>query len=437
MPSVRPASLLIVSGLAAFVACSVAEIPGGGGYTAPTADAGPLTCTAAPTKVEKVDIATLNACECKAGGKAHCVARSKMPDALSNQLALCDGQTGGCVPDTIIQSGGEPPPACKTSGADGRCLSLCVPNVEKYAEILTRGDDSSCAEDEKCIPCMRPDGSSSGICEIGRQGSCTDGGVVAPATGVSCPFTGTEMDVSQMPICAPGGRCVSEALLDLAITNEQTKTELKARLATCAIGYCVPEEYLKKYGQHKPAACKTFAGIEGRCFSTVFKDIDAQKDLLQRDVCSENERCIPCFNPADGSPSGACTTVSCDAPTTTPPTLKDCCMQQGQMRGKCFPRTDIPTEYQSRLSDYECDDTTELCVPSENVDLKSVPALCKPSTSPSSPTTGGNGVCVSNCIKFTILENIVLQQGSCRSDQTCIPCKHPQNGQPTGAPGCK
>lgn len=435
MPSVRRALILVACGLATLGACGIADIPGGGVVPNETSEGGALqTCTngALPERIEAVDLAALAVCECKAGGKAHCVPTAKMPDGLSKQLAACDNAAGGCVPDTIIATGGEPPPTCKSSGSEGRCLSLCVPKVQKYAEILTRGDGSTCAEDEKCIPCKMPDGSSSGICDIGKAVSCADAGpeVVPDAGPISCPYTGPELDISQLPICAPGGRCVSEAFVESVVTNEQTKSELKARLATCATGYCVPEPYLKAYGQYKPATCTSFAGIEGRCYSTVFKDVNAQKDLLHRDVCSENDRCIPCFNPADGAPSGACTTVSCDAPTTAPPVLVDCCTE----RGKCVPKKDIPSGFQSRLTPHECDAETELCVPTENVDLKSVPTVCTPATNPAG--TVGNGVCVSKCLRFSFLESLILKQGICAAEHTCIPCNDPNSGAPTGAPGC-
>ncbi|MBX3223471.1 MAG: hypothetical protein KF795_23360 [Labilithrix sp.] len=436
---VRAASLLFVFGISSLAACSIAEIPGGGG----AAPGDPQTTTAAtcsdpasPDTLEELDPAAVTPCECKAGGKARCVAKSKIPASLSKQLADCDGAGGACVPETILASRAEPP-SCKTSGAEGRCVSLCVPKVAKYAEALTQGDGDTCATDERCVPCTMPDGAPSGVCDIGKPSPSTcasagDGGTGAPAPpgAISCPFTGTEMDVSRMPVCAPGGRCVTEGFLDDAVTDPKTRAELRARLATCATGFCVPEEYLKKYGQHKPMACSSFAGIEGRCFSTVFKDVAAQKDLLQRDVCGADDRCIPCFNPADGTPTGACTTVTCDAATKTPPVLRDCCRKRGQMRGKCVPARDVPSQFQSRLSEEECDGDTELCVPSKNLDLKNVPDTC-------TPKSGGAGVCVSECIEFGLLEGLLLSQGGCPTAETCVPCIHPTTKQPTGAPGCK
>jgi hypothetical protein len=434
MRLVRAKAVVVVLGVSSLVACSIAEIPGTGAAPQVQTDV-PSGCEAAGAKLEKLDLATLNACTCSAGGKAHCVAKTQMPASLSKQLADCDGTSGACVPDSILASGGELAP-CKTSGVDGRCVSLCVPKVATYAEALTRGDGETCAADERCVPCTTPDGSSSGVCEIGRPppsgcaGSPDAGGAAAPGEpgAVSCPFTGTELDVSQMPVCAPGGRCVSQAFLEAAMVDPKTRSEIFARLASCATGLCVPEEYLRKYGQHKPKACSSFAGIEGRCLSTVFKDVGAQKDLLQRDTCTENERCVPCFNPANGAPTGACSTVSCDAATKAPPTLAECCRKGGQMRGKCVPKKDVPTQLQERLSEHECDGATELCVPTENLDVSAVPQTCSASSD--------KGVCVSDCVELSFFEGLFVAQGTCPDAKRCVPCINPTTMQPTGVPGC-
>lgn len=450
MPSA--ARVLTFTGLTVLIACSVAELPGSGNVTfsANAADGegsaeGGAVCISEKQRIEKVDLNTLQACQCKLGGRAHCIAEAKLPDSIAKPLANCQGTTGRCVPDSVIESGGEPFPTCKASGEEGRCVTLCVPRVEKYAEALTRGDGDSCLPDEKCVPCKMPNGTSSGICEVGTQVTCVDSGIQVDGSvyeedasiPIPCPYNGTPMSVTQMPPCAPGGRCVSEGFLETAIPDPNTRSELLARLAKCALGYCMPEDYLKHYGQYKPPVCRSLAGIEGRCFSIVFNDIDAQKELLPRDICSTNDRCIPCFNPADGSPSGACTTVSCDQATTVPPVLDNCCFNNNEFRGKCVPRSDIPQDFQGRLTWYECDSEGELCVPTENVDLKSVPTECVPQPILPVPVPTNKGVCVSRCLVFSFLEGLAYQTASCRPDQICAPCIHPQTGQPTGAPGCK
>ena len=182
-------------------------------------------------------------------------------------------------------------------------------------------------------------------------------------------------------------------------------------------------------GKHLPTACTSFAGIEGRCFSTVFKDVNEQKDFLKQDVCQTDERCLPCFNPADGQPTGACTTVSCDASKTQPPTLKACCQSHGEMRGKCIPKTDVPSTIQDRVEVHECDKTSQLCVPTDNINTDLEPVACD--------AGGGAGVCVSDCVDIGFFEGLFISQGSCRDDQDVHPVQRTAGEALTGAPaGC-
>lgn len=434
------------------IACSVAEIPGDGSATnaaaattanaasTATTDAQEVTCPAGETKVTPgpIDPNSLTACACAAGGKARCAPKSKLPSSLINHLDSCDDGTGAgagaCVPDTVISSGGAPLTQCKASGGGGRCLSLCVPEVSQNQQYLTRGDSNECADDERCIPCLDPlSGEATGICDVETAlhgdeqciatGTAPAGSGVAATPGetLTCPFSGTPGNPDLFPQCDTGGRCLENSLVP---------SDLASRLDTCdagsgKAGLCVPEVYVTEKGKHLPTKCSSFAGIEGRCFSTVFKDVAAQKDFLKQDDCQADERCLPCFNPADGAPTGVCTTVSCDKSTTQPPALKDCCNSHGQDRGKCIPKTDVPASVQDRLSKHECDNT-QLCVPSDNINTDLQPVACD--------AGGGAGVCVSDCVELGFFEGLFIDRGSCREDQNCIPCE--SGGQPTGAPGC-
>src|SRR5688572_26744313 len=94
-------------------------------------------------------------CACKKGGSARCVAKDKVPAGVSGQLDACsegDGP-GVCVPDSLVKSGGAAPPTCKSAFGEGRCMSMCVPEVAQNAELLNRGEGNSCGEDERCVPC--------------------------------------------------------------------------------------------------------------------------------------------------------------------------------------------------------------------------------------------------------------------------------------------
>jgi hypothetical protein len=433
----RPVTTGGACGIAALLlatACGVASIPSATPPEDSLAPRSPAALGGACTpnvELAPEDPAKLPKCECKDGGKARCVSTAKMPAILANQLAKCDGDEGACVPDTIIQNG-KPPPTCAAKGKPGRCLSMCVPVVAKYAaSYLTRGDGDACPSDERCVPCENPlDGTPTGVCDIGEGkapsaalcgGDVGNGGGIGiqPGEAITCPFSGTPADVNRFPACGAGGRCMEAGLI--------ADPRVAARLAPCAGGLCVPEVYVREKGQHLPKSCSSFAGIEGRCFSTVFRDVSEQEDFLDRDACNADERCVPCFNPATGAPTGACDTVSCDKAKNPPKPLADCCKVRNVGRGKCVPRTDVPLAFQERLSDRECTGN-DLCVPNENLDPNVKPVVCA--------SSNGKGVCVSNCLEFGFLEEIFLDQGSCRSDQTCVPCRDPGTGQPTNAPGC-
>ena len=101
-------------------------------------------------------------------------------------------------------------------------MSVCVPEVAKNADLLGRGENDSCAADERCAPCLNPlkNNEPTGVCEIGKaQPACTDtkntpppGGPSSPA--VACPYTGPPLvDVTTFPACGDGARCVPEALV--------------------------------------------------------------------------------------------------------------------------------------------------------------------------------------------------------------------------------
>ncbi len=73
-----------------------------------------------------IDPSTFPACSPACAG-AHCVPSALVPMADQSQLAACPG--GFCAPDSITQSAGEgvPPTCTSVAGAEGRCLSTCLP----------------------------------------------------------------------------------------------------------------------------------------------------------------------------------------------------------------------------------------------------------------------------------------------------------------------
>jgi hypothetical protein len=244
-------------------------------------------------------------------------------------------------------------------------------------------------------------------------------------SGPTCPYTGAPFDVSAFPACLDGGRCIPEK----AIPPDQLA--FTSRLAKCPAGFCVPEKIVATQNNGLPKSCQSLAGIEGRCTSLVFPDLAAQKDQLPQDACDANERCAPCFDFL-GKDTGACRSVSCDAPKTTAKPFPTCCATGGTDLGVCVPKASLPTVAASGLGQKECATATDLCVPQQELDPKFVHPACKAS----SLVGTYDGVCISNCVNKDFLTNLGTARGNCSAETFCAPCKNPLTGASTGAPGC-
>ena len=412
----------------------------GGTTTRPTDTGNGGACTNDPVTVEPLaDPSSLPACAPACGG-AHCVPTARVPAAAKGALAACSG--GLCVPDTLIKSGGAKPKSCKSIGdVDGVCLSVCVPQVAMYKDLLPPAD---CAADERCAPCVSPlDMKETGACKIGVQTAPTckpgggnngptmpaGGGDAGAAGGGACPHVGPPViNPTTLPACGAAGsaaHCLSKALVPAAMAS---------LLATCTTGLCVPDKLIASGGNFIPATCVSIGGAEGRCTSKVIPQVAAQSAQLQQATCDASELCAPCFNPLDGKDTGVCK-VSCDPGPKGPATsFKDCCVDNNKPRGKCVPIASIPTNLQKNLGDdnQTCTKDAQLCVPTENLAPVFKPATCSATNFLTGTYTG---VCLSECLKFGI-QGLGISKGNCDDDHRCAPCVNPLDGKPTGAPGC-
>ncbi|CAN5925787.1 hypothetical protein BH11MYX4_BH11MYX4_11700 [soil metagenome] len=392
-------------------------VPGGGVALAPED----------PSKYPKCACATK-------GGAARCIPKAKVPANVSSQLEACtEGGAGVCVPDPLVKSGGAAPPTCKSPFGEGRCMSLCVPEVAKNADLLGRGENDSCAADERCAPCLNPlkNNEPTGVCEIGKPVVACDpkAGTPAPspAPSLACPYTGPPVvDVTKFPSCGDGARCVPASLVPASSA---------AMLKPCATGLCAPEKSIAAGGQYVPRTCAAVAGAEGRCLNVNISQVEAQKAQLTRDTCDASELCAPCFNPIDGKDTGACKSASCDAPKQPAKTFTACCSKHGTSRAKCVPKAIVPASQAGNLDDDggTCAKDAELCVPNEMLQ----PNFKGPACTGSTFLTGGyTGVCLSDCLSFSFIEKLGISRGSCTDDFKCAPCTNPLTGKATGAPGC-
>lgn len=377
--------------------------------------------------LEPTDPSTLPKCACKTGGSARCVKKDKIPSSFASRLDSCEDD-GLCVPDTIVKSGGEAPKTCESIVGEGRCMSLCIPEVAEKDNLLDRGEGDVCDEGELCVPCVNPleGGKSTGVCDIGKKkddkacakdpASKKDATPPAPSNDArGCPHQGPLIDTSTFDECGDGGRCVPES----AVSPAQ-----RSKLNTCPKGLCAPEKQVAHGGNYLPPTCASVGGAEGRCLSRVIKDIDAKADVLEQGTCDAGELCAPCFNPTDGSDTGACSTVSCDKPKDPPKTLTACC----ENKGRCVPESSVTDpDQKEKLGVKECVEGVELCAPIEDIAR----------TTPRPKCTGVNplkktyeGACISKCLELGI-KSLFVEQGSCDSEHVCAPCT--ALGKPTGA----
>lgn len=283
---------------------------------------------------------------------------------------------------------------------------------------------------------------------------------------------GIDVDVSTLPACCEDkgkAHCVPEAKI-----GESTRASLEA----CGGGLCVPDTIIEGKA---PAECSTgFGGdsAKGVCVSLCVKAVAEKASLLKQQTCGANEVCTPCISPLDGKRTGVCElgkggggasgSTSTSSTAGGQKTSKQCRPKNdtggatpaggagadGGARGAdggggtnnggggaagccggegiCVPPTAVPEAQRSHLEAKECTGGN-LCAPKSLADKNAKPKTCK-----GTALTGAfTGVCLSNCLVFGFLEEVISDQGTCDPDERCVPCNKPIIGTPTGAPGCE
>jgi hypothetical protein len=349
-----------------------------------------------------IDPSTLPECDPACGG-AHCLPEALVGPAEQALLAPCPG--GFCAPDLLIETAGQtPPPSCvSVAGAEGRCLSTCLPDIAAQAAFLPQ---SSCAAEERCVPCYDPTAADptlpTGACSLACDAP------VDPPTIITCPWNGPPLlDPATFPECDPvcgGAHCVPDTLVP---------PDQQALLAACPGGFCLPDPLISTAGNYLPQSCTAFPGTtsEGRCLSDCLPVVAAQIDNLSQDVCPSGEHCVPCYDPFTGLETGACSSTSCDAPVDPPYTFPTCCPFEGTDQGTCLPSALIPPDDQANLLQHSCP-TDMLCIPNEYLPDPPIPIQT---------CTGGwgTGACVSQCVDGV---PTFFGQGDCPGNHICVPC---------------
>ncbi len=222
---------------------------------------------------------------CSAGGAA-CIPKVLLPADKLASFADCDADNA-CVPNIIIETRGNfiPDTCASVFGAEGRCLSKCLPSVAAKADSLPQ---STCAASDACVPCFDPfTQAPTGACEQ----SCDPGPVEEPVEIASC--------------CSGDGVCLpSELVGDKAdqLSQDNCAQNEGERL-------CVPNVFLDP--NQSPLSCvdgNILGDGPGVCLPQCLPAVQGllESFVLDQEGCPSNHLCAPCDHPITGNPTGAC-----------------------------------------------------------------------------------------------------------------------------------
>jgi hypothetical protein len=351
---------------------------------------------------------------------AHCLPTQFVPAAQRSLLATCAG--GYCTPDPIIATANHFMPQVCTSvaGAEGRCISTCLPSIQAVAAILPT---AGCPAGTKCAPCFDPTSANpmlpTGACSL----SCDKPS--QPPLLLTCPWDWPAtkppvVDPTQLPGCGcSGAHCLPSTAVPPA-----TQPQLNACSASFGAGFCTPDPLIGTGGNYKPPGCAPFANVtnstQGRCLSGCLKSVQ-QNPTLETSSCSGTDKCAPCHDPFTGAPTGACSLSKCDSPPVSAFKFPRCCNFVGTGNvGTCVPLSQLSSGQQSSLPQDAC-----------TAAYKCVPDIWLPQNTPIQCTTGlgFSGSCVARCVNDPLLSG----RGTCPSDDyKCVACFL----APAGTPGC-
>lgn len=309
----------------------------------------------------------------------------QIPQASIDLLANCDSESK-CVPTALASQAGKAilPSCTSTNGAEGRCLSPCIPRVGSQASLLPK---DSCRGTDLCAPCFDPrTGENTGACNQG----CDPGPTQAPKVFAHC--------------CSDRGRCVPP---DLAGSNAAN-----LRKDTCSDDdVCAPIALIDPL--FRPKACSSIDNAEGRCLSTCLGGAVAQQlERLPTQGCGSDEVCAPCFDPITGEDTGACT-INGDRPLQAAYMFARCCDNgEGKAVGVCV-TAQIAGDQASMLRADTCTGG-RLCAPI---------ARAKDPNAKFARCLGlGTGACVPSCILDPVQAGILSRTVFCETGELCAPC---------------
>jgi hypothetical protein len=335
------------------------------------------------------------------GELGKCVPSSLVPaDDVSRLGKDSCTEAALCVPSALAADVNAAPLGCHvaSTGAEGRCLPACLPDVAARASELSQ---ESCPSAHLCTPCFDPrDGKSTGACTLGGD----SGPKEPPVVFGNC--------------CGDLGRCVPDALVR---TNDRAKLVPDSCPAN---NLCAPA-WLARDTRSAPDRCVVAATkAEGRCLAQCLPDIAKRADQLRQDGCGMGMLCAPCFDPTNGSTSGACALGGDPGPSAPPVTFDPCC----GAAGLCVPQSLVDPSDSKKLGRDSCEEAEALCVPAPLAkDPKFVPKSCTVSK------LNVEGRCLPACLPAVAAQSEGLLQDSCAAEELCTPCFSPIDGSNTGA----
>jgi hypothetical protein len=249
-----------------------------GGATGSTG--GAVTCSAAD--FVKPDLTKLTAC---GNGKGHCFAKGKL--SLANMLTACPNAAEVCVPDEILQAGGQPLKSCTSIIGPGGCVTASlIPAIEQQGGGALKPD--VCTGGQTCVPCTdpthngaptpfcQPIGVHEKECSAASAGGAADGGAAPAALPACCTTNGKS-----------NGVCIQDSAIPAA-QKDQTKQD------TCTSGNkCVPAAFVAG----KPVTCTAGLLGSGVCMDKCFNDMMSFAGgigILSSAGCGTTEVCVPC-----------------------------------------------------------------------------------------------------------------------------------------------
>jgi hypothetical protein len=290
--------------------------------------------------------------------------------------------------------------ACVASVSDseGRCVPTYLPKIAERTGLARDG----CAKRHVCVPCFDPfDGTSTSVCDLPDDPGPSE----PPKIFAAC--------------CSDLGRCVPASSIDPKDRGRLPRDACEGEALVCAPALLVEDP------NAVPSSCTVHAtSAEGRCLPRCLLGDTARERALEQDPCPDSHVCAPCFDPIDGSSTGACELGGDRGPTRPPELFAQCC---GKL-GRCVPSSLVPEKDREQLDSDDCTDSGMLCAPESSLaDPPVPPKPCRVSA------FDGEGRCLPACLPKLKTQRDSLAEDGCRPSELCAPCYDPITGEDTGA----